>query len=186
MKRGPRVPSVSDVVRWLQTSTASLLLHPAAALQLALDTPPSSFPHRRALAFLASHPEEEPPTQLLNKPQRWPAARLVLNPGSPVRAVRFVGSSIAVGTERFTIQFYDTATGQPETRLSEHRNVVYAVDAHPGQPLLLTGSQDLTARIWDLRTGLSTATLEGHTYYVKSVAFTADGTRCGSGYGTMV
>jgi WD40 repeat protein len=41
--------------------------------------------------------------------------------------------------------------------------------------LVLTGSADKTARLWECRTGQLRATLQGHTDTVKSVAFSPDG-----------
>jgi len=41
--------------------------------------------------------------------------------------------------------------------------------------LIGTGSEDSTVRLWDAMTGVSLATLLGHTKEVRSVAFTGDG-----------
>ncbi len=46
---------------------------------------------------------------------------------------------------------------------------------------MAAGSEDRTIRVWDLATGQSIATLEGHSARVWSVAFSPDGTRLASG-----
>ena len=48
----------------------------------------------------------------------------------------------------------------------------------------LSGSDDNTLRLWDLATGESLRTLEGHTNWVSAVAVLADGSRALSGSGT--
>ena len=40
---------------------------------------------------------------------------------------------------------------------------------------MLTGSYDMTARLWDARTGRELERFEGHSGSVKSVAFSPDG-----------
>jgi WD40 repeat protein len=46
---------------------------------------------------------------------------------------------------------------------------------------LVTGSEDYTVRVWDLDTGACLRTLQGHTFYVSSVALHADRRRAVSG-----
>ena len=46
---------------------------------------------------------------------------------------------------------------------------------------LATGSQDKTARLWDVRTGASLQEFKGHTGIVTSVAPSADGSRLVTG-----
>ena len=45
----------------------------------------------------------------------------------------------------------------------------------------LSGSEDNTLRLWDLATGETLRTLEGHTTWVIAVAVLADGSRALSG-----
>jgi WD40 repeat protein len=47
----------------------------------------------------------------------------------------------------------------------------------PDNKLLLTGSADKTARLWDVSSGQLLRVLSGHTAAVTSVAFTPDGKR---------
>ena len=53
----------------------------------------------------------------------------------------------------------------------------------PDRPLVATGSQDQTIRLWDLSTGDELAILEGHEFTVGGLAFTPDGRTLISGSG---
>jgi WD40 repeat protein len=52
---------------------------------------------------------------------------------------------------------------------------VQSVAFSPDGQLVLTGSVDKTARLWECRTSQVRATLQGHTRSVQSVAFSPDG-----------
>ena len=47
--------------------------------------------------------------------------------------------------------------------------------------LALSGSDDNTLRLWDLTSGQTLHTLQGHTHWVRAVAVLADGRRALSG-----
>ena len=49
-------------------------------------------------------------------------------------------------------------------------------------PILASGSDDHKVKIWDANSGECLQTLEGHSGWVKSVAFSPDGARLASGY----
>ena len=48
---------------------------------------------------------------------------------------------------------------------------------------LLSGCEDKTAKVWELATGDCTATLQGHSSSVFSVAFSPDGAQLATGSG---
>jgi WD40 repeat protein len=66
------------------------------------------------------------------------------------------------------------ASGQRLQKLVGHSDGIYcaAFDFHGRRAL--SGSRDGTGRIWDLTTGQCTAVLEGHSYHVHGVAWSAD------------
>ncbi|KAG9118959.1 hypothetical protein FRC07_006254 [Ceratobasidium sp. 392] len=45
--------------------------------------------------------------------------------------------------------------------------------AHPSFPVLITGSYDRTARVWNMETGLEVQCLEGHTRAIRALQFDA-------------
>ena len=56
-----------------------------------------------------------------------------------------------------------------------HSDSVESVALSPDAKFVLTGSDDETARLWDLATGKELIQFMGHTSQVKSVAFSSDG-----------
>ena len=59
--------------------------------------------------------------------------------------------------------------------LTGHSESINTVAISPDGQLLVSGSEDTTIKLWDLRTRECLATLEGHEAGVKSVAISADG-----------
>jgi hypothetical protein len=59
--------------------------------------------------------------------------------------------------------------------LRGHRGIVQAVAFSPDGRWIATGSQDATARVWDLESGQRRVTCTGHMDDVTSVAFSRDG-----------
>jgi WD40 repeat protein len=51
----------------------------------------------------------------------------------------------------------------------------------PDGKRIVTGSQDMTAKVWDAATGQELLTLEGHTDVVRSVTFSPEGNRIVTG-----
>ena len=56
-----------------------------------------------------------------------------------------------------------------------HTNLVSAVAFSPDGGLILTGSWDNTAKLWDAATGTELQTFQGHQMWVSCVAFSPDG-----------
>jgi WD40 repeat protein len=76
----------------------------------------------------------------------------------------------------------DTARPWRERRpLSGHTSSVLAVAFSPDGRLVLTGSADRTARLWEVVSGKSVATLSEHTDSVTAVAFSPDGRQVATG-----
>ena len=61
--------------------------------------------------------------------------------------------------------------------LAGHLGDVNSAEFSPDGSLIVTGSNDNTARIWDATTGQSLVTLVGHEQFVSSATFSPDGSR---------
>jgi hypothetical protein len=69
----------------------------------------------------------------------------------------------------------------PARRFEGHTGPVICLAISPDGRRALSGSADLTVRLWDLATGQELGRLDGHTGEVAAVAFSADGRRAASG-----
>jgi len=62
-------------------------------------------------------------------------------------------------------------TSNPKRILSQHRDSITSVHIHAQYGICVTGSEDCTAKIWDIESGELEATLKGHTKGVTDVRF---------------
>jgi WD40 repeat protein/V8-like Glu-specific endopeptidase len=65
--------------------------------------------------------------------------------------------------------------------LRGHEKFVTSAAFSPDGKLIVTGSWDKTARIWDARSGAELKVLRGHEDWIRSAAFSPDGTRIVTG-----
>jgi len=72
-----------------------------------------------------------------------------------------VGRRAAAGCDDGILYLWDL-DGGPLRRLAGHEGFVNGVRFHPEQPLLVSGGQDHTVRIWNSESGELLNTLEGH------------------------
>lgn len=110
-------------------------------------------------------------------PCRLVSCITTINIGSAVYSVAFStdGNFLATGSDPVKI-WRISSDGASATLISDiDHNGVLSVAFHPTKPLLATGSNDNTAKLWqyspDGATVRCIATLEGHSYWVHSVAF---------------
>ncbi|HYV30614.1 MAG TPA: protein kinase, partial [Candidatus Binatia bacterium] len=69
----------------------------------------------------------------------------------------------------------------PLKELRGHLESVTAVAFSPNGDLIVTGSEDNTAKVWQASSGQELFTLRGHTHFLRSVAFSPDGQRIVTG-----
>ena len=76
---------------------------------------------------------------------------------------------ILLGSVEGPIKLWDIAASTPVALpdLEGHTGIVYSIKASANT--VLSGSEDKTVRLWDLRTGNCVRTMEGHTGIVRSV-----------------
>ncbi|MDT3400179.1 pentapeptide repeat-containing protein, partial [Streptomyces sp. B1866] len=70
---------------------------------------------------------------------------------------------------------------RPVRRLTGHSGRLWAAAAHPTRPLLATGGDDRTVRLWNPLDGTEAAVLTGHLGRVLALAFSPDGSLLASG-----
>jgi WD40 repeat protein/transcriptional regulator with XRE-family HTH domain len=68
-----------------------------------------------------------------------------------------------------------TSLEAPPREFQGHTDVMYGVAISPDGKYLATGSQDQTARLWDIATGQTIRVFTGHTVDTRGVAFSPDG-----------
>ena len=89
--------------------------------------------------------------------------------------------TIAVGLHSGDIITLDRITGTQTAILSGHTDLVRTLAFLPDGTSLVSGSDDMTIKLWDVQTGGVVKTLYGHTDWVVSVSISADCTMIASG-----
>lgn len=100
------------------------------------------------------------------------------------------GKLLAVGTFFGVIKFWDLENGK-FTSFDAHTSSINSLAFSPDASCLATGAgnalaDDNTAKIWDLKSTISTHTLKGQSIPVQSIAFSPDGKMLGTGSGDFL
>jgi len=91
------------------------------------------------------------------------------------------GTKIVSASADKTVRVWDGQTGEQIKKLTEHSSFVNSVSsARRGPPLVVSGSDDGTAKLWDLRVKKCLQTMP-EKYQVTSVAFSDDASKIYSG-----
>jgi WD40 repeat protein len=95
------------------------------------------------------------------------------------------GSTLATASRDGSARVWDVGTGELLHSLDGHSDGVISVAYSPDGSTLATGSgdgirapigsRDSTAKVWDVGTGTLLHSLEGHSHYINSVAYSPDG-----------
>ncbi|MDM9385148.1 NB-ARC domain-containing protein [Chlorogloeopsis sp. ULAP01] len=103
------------------------------------------------------------------------------------------GDYLASGSHDQTVKLWSASTGECFRTFQGYTNQVLSVAFSPIPPtplhkggeggILASGSHDHTVRLWDVSTGVVLKTIQGHTNWVYSVAFSPQGNLLVSGSG---
>ena len=80
-----------------------------------------------------------------------------------------------IDEDRKYIQVQEVATGREMYRITEHKGDIWTFAFSPDRKILVSGSDDMTIRLWDAITGNELLTLPTYTNQVFAVAFSPDG-----------
>ena len=94
-------------------------------------------------------------------------------------------NTVAVGLKSGNIVILNAITGSQTGVLSGHSRGVNSVTFSSDGSLLVSGSYDMTIKLWDMQTGGVAKTLSGHYDRVLSVCISADSTVIASGSADM-
>jgi WD40 repeat protein len=103
--------------------------------------------------------------------------------GRPLRSVRVprvtavdfgLADALATGSADGTLRFW-TSSGSLVRTLRKNDNALTSVHFDRSGARVVTGSEDRTARVWDVRTGRELLVLRGHSRAVTSARFSPDG-----------
>mmetsp|Transcript_54915 Transcript_54915/g.138741 ORF Transcript_54915/g.138741 Transcript_54915/m.138741 type:complete len:470 (+) Transcript_54915:60-1469(+) len=87
------------------------------------------------------------------------------------------GKLIVTGSADRSVIVWNPRGGTPQQHVREvHENTIVSMCSHPEAPLVVTGSEDSSARVIHIETGKVVANLDGHTSSVEAVGFS----NCGS------
>ncbi|KAK2052521.1 WD domain-containing protein [Colletotrichum caudatum] len=149
-------------------------------------------------ASLQSEIDHATPTSLSRRnqdPTSWlprsPARHTLESHCKPITCVAFypVFSSLASGSEDYTIKIWDWELGELERTIRAYTKAVMDVDfgGPQGATLLASCSNDLTIKLWDPSDEYKNiCTLSGHDYSVSAVRFIPLGADGASGSGNLL
>jgi coatomer subunit beta' len=91
---------------------------------------------------------------------------------TPVRAAKFVPRKnwIITGADDSQIRVFNYNTLEKVAAFETHPDYIRCLAVHPTQPLVLSGSDDMTIRLWDWEKGWKCVQVNNEK--IKEVAFT--------------
>ena len=114
-------------------------------------------------------------------PEGWGVCSRTVFLGTQGFEVSYWNNTVAVGSAHRDIIILNTITGSQKARLLGHTDEVNSVVFSSDGRSLVSGSDDMTVKLWDMQTGGAIKTLSGHTELVRSVSISVDNATIASG-----
>ena len=113
-------------------------------------------------------------------PAEWGTCSRTVSLDSVPLALSYWGNTIAVGLRHRDIIIFSTITGSQTAVFSGHTDQVKSLVFSSDGTSLVSGSFDMTIKLWDVQTGGVVRTFSGHSNWVWSVSISADSTMIAS------
>ena len=114
-------------------------------------------------------------------PAGWGTCSHTASLGARASEISYFNNTVAIGSGNRDIIILDVITGSQTAILSGHTDEVLAAVFSSDGRSLVSGSMDMTVKLWDMQTGGAVRAFSGHTGAVHSVAISVDSTRIASG-----
>ena len=114
-------------------------------------------------------------------PEGWGVCSRTVFLGTQGFEVSYWNNTVAIGSAHRDIIILNTITGSQKTTLSGHTDEVNSVVFSSDGRSLVSGSDDMTVKFWDMQTGGAIKTFSGHTKLVRSVSISVDNATIASG-----
>ena len=114
-------------------------------------------------------------------PAKWGMCYRIVLIDSYIGCLSCWNNIVTLGSETGDIIILDAITGSQTNVLSGHTGTVLCLTFSSDGTSLVSGSGDMTVKLWDMQTGGAVKTFSGHTDSVRSVSISADCTTIASG-----
>ena len=172
------------VYKWTDDSQRFLLEHldtinnsPSQIYHSALPfSPPSTFRQKYY------HSEFSYEVKVVKGPStRWSTCSHTASLGMRANYISYFNNTVAIGSGHRDIIILDVITGSQIAIFSGHTDEVPAIVFSSDGRSLVSGSVDMTVKLWDMQTGGAIKTFSGHTELVNTVSISVDCTTIASG-----
>ena len=111
----------------------------------------------------------------------WGTCSRTASLGASANDISYFNNIVAIGSGHRDIVILGVITGSQVAILSGHTDEVNSVAFSSDGRSLVSGSDDMTVKLWDMQTGGAIRTFSGHTELVHTVSISVDYTTIASG-----